>query len=164
VQVMCAQLYSTQLRETMDTDWKEWGVVGTIESLHVPHFLMGDWETVEEYNKETSALVEQHWRQFRAMLTDEGNASDEGISEVEGSGYAALCRLRERLDSRHEKIQESLEEWEFEATLRKLILAGFEEKVRELAFERKTDSGDAEPSETLYDDLFGTPGPRPSTR
>jgi len=138
----------------MDTDWKEWGVVRTIEGLHAPRFLLGNWETVEEFNRETRALVEEHWSQFRGMLSDEGNASDEGISEVEGSGYAALCRLQERLDSRHEKIQESLEEWEFEANLRKLIIAGFKQKVKEIAVERATDSEGSEPSEEELKDAW----------
>ena len=150
---MCAQLCSTQLRETMGTDWKDWNVVDTIEGLHVPHFLSGEWESTEEYLEQTDELVTEHWNQFRAMLTEGDNAT-EGPFNANDTGYTALCQLRERLDSQHEKIQEKLKQWEFKSDLQKLVIAGFEQKVKELALERTRDCEDAEPSEEGFEEAL----------
>lgn len=130
----------------MDDDWKEWDGVGTVASTHVPQFLLGDWETAEEYEQQTNALVAKHWNQFRAILTNE-----KANSEAQGGGYTALFQLQERLDSRHEKIQDELEKWEFESSLRKLIIVGFKQKVRELALERAKDEEGSEPTDEEFE-------------
>lgn len=125
---MCAQLYSTQLRETMEDGWHRSDVFPLSRGMAPPDFMWA-WEDKSHQLERRRRVIQEHFNKAVSVL---GN----------GEGYEALLSMKERIASHLSTAKEEAQKWRSRREYMTARLQGMRQKVREIAEGRSEDSGD----------------------
>jgi hypothetical protein len=119
---MCAKLYSIQLRETMNDDWKEWDVVETVRTTEIPGFMAptGGAVTLLEGARQ---CIRNEWKEFVDLLNAGGH----------GTGYERLLTLRKNMEARKEELSKEIEKCEDRGKWLRKLKGVYVNKLQRLA-------------------------------
>lgn len=140
---MCAQLYSTQLRETM-ADWDRDDVFSLAPSMHPPRFMWKEEGDTYDVEKE-KGVIREHYDKAVGVLNG-------------GAGYDTLRGMKERLEAHHNRAKEAASGYESRRNYAQLQFGIMKQKVISIArerVEREDDEAVQEEANEIIDEPMG---------
>jgi hypothetical protein len=120
-------------------DWKEWGVLSSLEIIDPPEFLLPSEEGNEELNEPTE-VVQKHYNDVVGQLRD--------------SGYEHLVTLKNRLESHLSKAEDRVRRCRGRVQKAKLQHKAYRQQLQKIAVE---EAGNPAEVEAKFSSLLSTP-------
>lgn len=115
---VCAILFNSTLK--IVDDWKEWGVLSSLEIIDPPHFLMLG-EDQQEGPSEPSEVIQKHYNDI--------------VGELEDGGYERLVTLESRLTSHLSEVEDQVKSWRGRVQNVNLQLEAYRQRLQKIAAE-----------------------------